>query len=346
MQYIRFLKSPRFKQIGCGNGTISALITVCTDLGESFMCRDCLIIGIVRHCKGAEIFRKEFSWKSGMRSLKINITVDQVSGCEPMILQVSTGDVVADQLLLEPMTTVLSVWSSPFGLRKDVEAESLVERRLDLGCETYFTVWEETRDSIARHIWDGGIALSTYLARVLSRGERGTLCKFDELLQGNQYLNVLELGSGCGIVGLALTRLHSNCHVTLTDLDVATDIIRKNVGGQKHAKFRVLDWDSEIPLDISSQHFDIVIVADCMYNSDAAPSLVSVVAKVLQDDCILVVAHKKRHASEDQFLNLLEGFGMVCEGRTRVNIGEEDTDLVPEGVELYIMQAEAADIEH
>lgn len=135
-----------------------------------------------------------------------------------------------------------------------------------------------------------------------------------------------------------MARLHSNCHITLTDLAVATDIIRKNIGDQKDVAFRVLDWESELPVDISSQHFDVVVIADCMYNSDAAPSLVSVVAKVIQDDSILVVAHKKRHVSEDRFLDLLEDCGMVCEGRTRVDIGEEDMDLEPEGVKLYVMR--------
>jgi len=153
MQYIRFLKSPRFKAGRHRDGIISTLITVCSDLGESFMVRDSPIIGIVRHCNGAEIFRKEFLWKSGMRTLQINITVDRASYCEPMILQVSTDDVAADQLFLEPKTTVLSVWSPPFGLSHETGTEFLVERRLDIGCETYFAVWEETRDSIARHIW-------------------------------------------------------------------------------------------------------------------------------------------------------------------------------------------------
>ena len=56
----------------------------------------------------------------------------------------------------------MSAWSAPFGapragggLRTDevVIAEGFVERRLHLGLGRGLAVWEETGESIARHIW-------------------------------------------------------------------------------------------------------------------------------------------------------------------------------------------------
>lgn len=135
--------------------------------------------------------------------------------------------------------------------------------------------------------------------------------------------------------------LRGNCRITLTDLPSASEISHRNIECQERAdtaEFCVLDWDSgELPGDISSRHFDVVLVADCMYNCDAAPALVSVIAKVVRPDTVLVVAHKRRHESEDRFLELLlDGGGdMVCEDRTRVNIGEEAAELESGGVDLY-----------
>ena len=93
-----------------------------------------------------------------MRDLNIDMDVPAhgTGGGDAVILQVSASDVVlADHLLLEPRTVVLSIWSSPFRLNQELTGEvtSYVERRLYVGRKPYMSIWEETKDSIARHIW-------------------------------------------------------------------------------------------------------------------------------------------------------------------------------------------------
>lgn len=152
MQYIRFLKTPRLKA-KAGRAQIAALITVTSDLGESFMLRDSPIIALVRLEDGTVIARREFSWTAGMRSLPIEILVERrPNGGRPVTLQVSANGLSADNLLLGPKSTILSVWSSPLTLNSE-DVEDFVERRLDIGRGHHLSVWEETRDSIARHIW-------------------------------------------------------------------------------------------------------------------------------------------------------------------------------------------------
>jgi hypothetical protein len=156
MQYIRFLKTPRFKPGARRGGTVSTLIVVTSDLGESFMPRDSPITGTVQHVDGTVIARREYIWTTGMRCLAIDIPVGpQASNGKPIILQVSTGDQIADQILHEPRTTVLSVWSAPFNAGGTDEAGvgEFVERRLNIGREKYLSIWEETKNSIALHIW-------------------------------------------------------------------------------------------------------------------------------------------------------------------------------------------------
>jgi hypothetical protein len=142
-------------------------------------------------------------------------------------------------------------------------------------------------------------------------------------------------------VGLSIAQLRGNCNVTLTDLSLASEIIRKNIQQQKQAIFQVLDWDSEIPEDISSQNFNIIVIADCMYNVDAAPALVGVVTQLIRTSphTHLVIAHKKRHGSEEQFFVLLKDAGMVLKANTRLGIEDNHSGLQPEGVELYVMQS-------
>ena len=98
-----------------------------------------------------------------------------------------------------------------------------------------------------------------------------------------------------------------------------------------------MDWNRGIPADISCQRFDIILVADCMYNSDAAPALVAIIKKLTSANTVLCVAHKRRHASEDRFFQLLRSSGLGLDCRTTVNIGVGDVDD-GDGVDLYTMQ--------
>ena len=118
------------------------------------MFRDSPLIALVRDSLGMALAQKEFSWTVGMRSLKIDIEFDRrASNGEAVVLQVSTRDAVVDSLISGPAITVLSVWSSPVSLTANSMVEDFVERRLDIGGPEYLSIWEETRESIARHIW-------------------------------------------------------------------------------------------------------------------------------------------------------------------------------------------------
>lgn len=118
-------------------------------------------------------------------------------------------------------------------------------------------------------------------------------------------------------MGLALALLHERCHVTLTDLPLARDLLQKNLHSanlQGKASFEALDWDQLASKKITSQHWDIILVADCTYNVASAPSLVEVLTKLVGNslNTIIVLAHKKRHDSESLFFELMSiVFGVV-----------------------------------
>lgn len=146
--------------------------------------------------------------------------------------------------------------------------------------------------------------------------------------------------SSCGIAGLALSRLRPNSHVVLSDLPLASSISAKNATPHPETSFCALDWDLPIPLEIAARRFDLILVADCMYNVDAAPALASVVSALLRRSprALLTVAHKHRHESEERFRRLLEAAGMVRADRALVALGGEDAEFGASEVELYTMR--------
>ena len=134
---------------------------------------------------------------------------------------------------------------------------------------------------------DAGITLSCRMGDLQS--SETELCKVLNLTAhasgSSARLNVLELGTGCGIVGMTLASVVPNCSVHLSDLPEAREIVERNItdsslrlcDGSKLA-FEELDWDHELPawLALPDSKIDLVLASDCTYNADsryARPSL-------------------------------------------------------------------------
>ena len=162
---------------------------------------------------------------------------------------------------------------------------------------------------------------------------------------------ILELGSGCGIVGLQVADLCSTSDILLTDLPEAMDTLNHNV---EHAKFvssnvklatALLDWDEPFPERLTKQRFDLVIVSDCTYNPDSIPGLVKTLSSVAENspNALIVVSLKVRHDSEAIFFDLMAGAEFVeaehisipLPDRCRTKTGQE-----LEVVDIYVYRSQ------
>jgi hypothetical protein len=161
MRYIRFLKTPRVVvEKGTQRKQISCLITVTSDLGDSFLPYDVQLSAELLSSKPAEqvIAWKNIQWTAGMRSL--SVTFPLITGLKSSGFRIKVG--------VEPKSThdeysklsdegtcgVVSAWTSEFDpFAKTDHAEKLVERRFKLPNGPDITICEETGESIARHLW-------------------------------------------------------------------------------------------------------------------------------------------------------------------------------------------------
>lgn len=167
---------------------------------------------------------------------------------------------------------------------------------------------------------DAGIALIACLCSH-SRQKLHARCPlFFQLLHPaqSQRLNVLELGSGCGIVGKALASIRPDCHVILSDLIDAMELIQLNLADSQLASgsrlsSMILDWGQDLPASITAEQFDLILVCDCTYNSDSIPALVTTLSALIarSPGAMIVVAHKLRHDSELSFFDQMADAGLV-----------------------------------
>jgi hypothetical protein len=158
MRYIRFLKTPRVViDKNTSTSDVYCLLTITSDLGDSFLPYDVQLSAELLVCTGDTedvLVWRTVQWTGGMRSLPIKVPLrkSQASsfrlrvGVEPK----RTHDEYAS-LSEQDGRGVVSAWSAAF--TPQVEAQKLAERRFMLSTGTTIKVWEETGESIARHLW-------------------------------------------------------------------------------------------------------------------------------------------------------------------------------------------------
>jgi hypothetical protein len=205
------------------------------------------------------------------------------------------------------------------------------------------------------YLRDAGVLLSAYLAAISPvsnipmppSGSLPDLPLVRRTVRQNS-LNVLELGAGCGIVGITLSTFYPNTsQVLLTDLPEASEIITYNLSllpapSSHLVKHDVLDWSQALSPKVKDTHWDIVLVADCTYNPSCVPELVSTLRSVAlgggqkaNDATVVLLAMKVRHDSEMVCFDLLAEAGFVV--REKAILPLPVLAMEAEEIEIYVL---------
>lgn len=172
MHYLRFLKVPTTSipeppknfTPQSTTVTVTTLITISTDLGEFYLNKDAIIRASLRRSDNPDrtvLSTAAVYWKPGMRNAEIKLIhrVGRYAKDIPRegIVCVTVQDLAADDMrnlsIGGAYHKILSAWSPSFSIWSITKAEALVERKLQLSPTNMISIWEETREDIARHIW-------------------------------------------------------------------------------------------------------------------------------------------------------------------------------------------------
>ena len=149
VHYIRFLKTPRVERCTSKTVSVIALVTIETDLGDTFLLSDASLKScLVRADEpGNVLCQEEVHWQGGSRELPLRLTACIGQTSSLLRLHVFSAKDTGS------IPSILDVWSAPFQPTLDSRAAAWVERRLYLSGLPVIRIWEETGNSIARHIW-------------------------------------------------------------------------------------------------------------------------------------------------------------------------------------------------
>lgn len=364
MHYIRFLKVPRINTTA-SPPTLTALLTIDTDLSDALFAPTAELTAHILAAPSAPAATKEtlakqaLTWPAGARTLALTVPLRPALLKQKFVVHVSSSTdselvnvgpqrepiSAVDDASLIRMPVLVAVTSSPIHHAAGVFASShRVARTIELRAGD-IRIWEDTGESMARHVWDGGVAAAALLSRI-AEGHQVRLPSLCGLLgpaarRGN--VRVLELGAGCGIAGVTLAAAVKRASVTLTDLEDAREVVVVTLQGlqekvKRRLVFEVCDWESE---HTPAGKWDLVMAVECVYNEASIPLLVDTIVRVVtrSPGALVFVVSKRRHESEALFWRLMgeKGFGVV--DRTTVvapkgwatedlEEGEEDKEIV------------------
>ena len=170
-------------------------------------------------------------------------------------------------------------------------------------------------DGTGLKIWPTALPLLSHLQQLVRE-------RFGHL---ERPLNILELGSGCGLLGIGLA---ATCHANVTLTDPAVEVnfseerrgntlewLRENVAENQdavgaRARVAKLAWGDAADVEAVRREaslsggFDLVVGSDLMYDPDRYEALLSALHALVTSRAVL--GYPTRHGGEQRFLDMCE----------------------------------------
>jgi hypothetical protein len=172
MHYIRFLKPPFLSQPfkSSKDVQVTTKITITSDLGESFLCVDLPVQVILLDNNGVHFQPRPFLWKAGNRQLEMSFSISRSAlgankafkGPFRVLVQPQTVQNRLEKLACllmdlkdyeDSSALVAPILSEPLSELDPATTSRRVQRLFRMANGEPLYIWEETGESIARHIW-------------------------------------------------------------------------------------------------------------------------------------------------------------------------------------------------
>ncbi|KAI8391323.1 putative methyltransferase-domain-containing protein [Radiomyces spectabilis] len=189
----------------------------------------------------------------------------------------------------------------------DRQEDKQAERTLIAKDQQLINIREDAFQSIARHVWDCGLAMCHYISYRI------------RLLQ--KYQHIIELGSGTGLVGIYFASLLEPRTMYLTDLADSIDIVEQNVTlmepGQTNVVVEALEWGDKKATPWMGP-VDLILLTDVLYNQGSHDVLLDTVDRLMRGNTKTLLAYKERNPDERVFFTKIKERGWRC-------VRDEDT---------------------
>jgi len=343
MNFVRFVKTPRVSQTPEGtqqpysyfttlppcDRTLSTILTITSDFSP-FPSSAPLLCSVVSP-DGTVIARKEVDWTSESRELKLDFLLpNDVPSGKIVVRHLASGSATSNEVLADFLhgngTHVVGIATATFPFDVDSKSGDTVYRRFMVP-RGPLTFAEQAGETIIRHVWDAGILLASTLCSSSISMIPDELQGFVKKTFNPVPKNILELGTGVGVLGICIAAQYPRINVVVTDLPDARDLVEENIlinvsptsHIQRNVSFRPLDWEQRpFPPWTETDKFDVIVMADVTYNSSTFEALADTLEHLLRTgskDAKVVCCAKRRHIEEEEFWKIVQQRGFVIQMR-------------------------------
>ncbi|KAL8743061.1 MAG: hypothetical protein Q9190_004548 [Brigantiaea leucoxantha] len=342
---------------------MTAVLSLTNDLRDVFYPGEQTISAILTS-ETTERVLKVVKWVPGSQSVQIDMDFLEVDLDWPARLHFAvSGSRTHKNLSKNNVPEFVDVWTSRFRYSENPRPKMM--RVFYFADSEPLEIYEDYGNTLEGHIWyvkslyttlhqpltqarDAGLVLLCSLAAIYSDGI------LPDLSQGVH--DILEIGSGTGVVGIGMAHVNQNCDVILTDHPEKTDVLCYNT---QRARTREgsnlgvmpLDWHNHSAniaqiIGPNFKKLSLVLVADCTYNTDSLPALVNtlkaIMLRLLQIDSVaelpgVWVATKIRDPREAVFSTLMIDAGFVADNHRKICLPDSYREQNGESLEVVEM---------
>jgi len=183
---------------------------------------------------------------------------------------------------------------------------------------------EHHEEKTGLKIWDSSIALAKYLEK-LERENKGKI-------QGKR---IIELGSGCGLVGIIAGRLGAN--VVLTEVGLLVDQLSQNVKAnnlESSVQARELFWGTDVTS--FNPPYDIILASDVAWVTHLVEPLVVTLHNLSDEHTQIILAQEHRsRITDDLFFETLHKYGFKI---TEIPHTDHDHHFSDSAIDIYLIK--------
>ena len=165
---------------------------------------------------------------------------------------------------------------------------------------------QQSYAALGTTVWDGSIALAKMF-------DNRAVFPLSYL----QTCRVLELGAGCGLVGIYLCLLGAKMTV-LTDqqccVKALEDNVASNVAGVCRGRIKVMEysWGNSSAELTKEGLFDLIVAAEVLYSPTDSVLLAQCIPKLANPDSRIFVSMGRNRGGEEVFVKTLADQGYSC----------------------------------
>ncbi|KAJ0252604.1 hypothetical protein HA466_0117810 [Hirschfeldia incana] len=155
---------------------------------------------------------------------------------------------------------------------------------------------------VGTSVWPCSLVLSKFAER-WSTTDSSSPNPYAELLDFRGR-RAVELGTGCGVAGMAF-HLLGLTEIVLTDMVQVMPALKHNLKRNKAAlgkylKTSVVSWSNRDQISALNPPFDLVIAADVVYIEDSVGQLVAAMEALMKDDGVVLLGYQIRSPEADK----------------------------------------------